>query len=340
MRKILSFLNETGYSRYNKQQLMSRLTEVEKDGRISDEQKNAINTWFGSGYKGVISDYYRLDAPQGIKRKRGRHPAQEQKISGNGMDDAGDEPIEHCRELYECSICAAELGSASFPRQISAECMHEPTCCTACLSRDLKVQIENKPWDKIECPECPVTLSYENVKAFAAADDFIRYDENSLLSFISRDPNFTNCLGPGCEDGQIHEGGDDQPIMTCRTCGFKTCFAHKMPWHSGLTCRDYDAQQEKQRGEQEKASRTYLKKKSTDCPKCGAHVSKTQGCDHMRCKCGADFCYSCGVDYKVLKGNNAGHDPRCPHHSANLPPYPYLARGATPYVGRVIGDFV
>jgi ariadne-1 len=30
------------------------------------------------------------------------------------------------------------------------------------------------------------------------------------------------------------------------------------------------------------------------CPRCKYWVEKNQGCNHMKCRCGADFCYLCG----------------------------------------------
>lgn len=33
------------------------------------------------------------------------------------------------------------------------------------------------------------------------------------------------------------------------------------------------------------------------CPSCKFWVSKNQGCDHMTCRCGYEFCYQCGAKY-------------------------------------------
>jgi hypothetical protein len=38
------------------------------------------------------------------------------------------------------------------------------------------------------------------------------------------------------------------------------------------------------------ATRGHFKK----CPKCSVWVEKAEGCDSMRCRCGASFCYRCG----------------------------------------------
>lgn len=31
------------------------------------------------------------------------------------------------------------------------------------------------------------------------------------------------------------------------------------------------------------------------CPGCGIWIIRTEGCDHMRCYCGQDFCFECGM---------------------------------------------
>jgi hypothetical protein len=72
-------------------------------------------------------------------------------------------------------------------------------------------------------------------------------------------PNFTMCLGPGCDSSQIHGGGYENPIMTCTSCGFRSCTIHRLPWHTGMTCTEFDAQtSDAERAEQEAASEKLL----------------------------------------------------------------------------------
>lgn len=44
----------------------------------------------------------------------------------------------------------------------------------------------------------------------------------------------------GCGNGQIHDGGTDQPIVKCTSCGGQTCFQHRSTWHTGMSCEDWD----------------------------------------------------------------------------------------------------
>ncbi|CAF1490007.1 unnamed protein product, partial [Rotaria sordida] len=42
----------------------------------------------------------------------------------------------------------------------------------------------------------------------------------------------------GCGSGQIHSNSD--PKVICVPCGKSTCFHHKIPWHDGITCENYE----------------------------------------------------------------------------------------------------
>jgi len=42
------------------------------------------------------------------------------------------------------------------------------------------------------------------------------------------------------------------------------------------------------------------------CPECGTGIEKKSGCNHMRCRCGCEFCYfchemNCGADHQFLE---------------------------------------
>lgn len=98
-------------------------------------------------------------------------------------------------------------------------------------------------------------------------------------------PYFTFCLNVTCESGQQHTG-PEQPMMKCNDCGFKTCFIHKIPWHEGLTCAEFDKLNQ-DRVQQEAASEAWIAENAKPCPnaKCGMRVEKRAGCDHLTCMC-------------------------------------------------------
>ncbi|KAK6599507.1 hypothetical protein H4I95_08382 [Botrytis cinerea] len=316
LKQILAFLQQTVQSRDNKGQMIDHLNQLRNSGNVSRNQLNSIEAWLQNGATGSITDHHnprkrgssRPEAPQPAKRAR--------TIKSARRGVRGDEMEAPKPQLKECSICAEELALANFPNRITTGCVHDSSCCLTCLSQSIGAQIETVQWDQISCPECPELLSFENVKTFASEGDFDRYDKNALLSYISNDPNFTNCLGPNCGAGQIHQDGDAQPIMTCGSCDFKTCFIHKMPWHTGLTCAQHDARQREGASKQEQKSQRLIKKATKKCPSCDVPILKNKGCDHMTCThCDYEFCWICLADYElILTTSNAAHDPKCAHY--------------------------
>ena len=111
-----------------------------------------------------------------------------------------------------------------------------------------------------------------------------RYTEKSFLEAVKKMDGYVKCLAPNCTPGQIHGSGHEQPIMTCAECGFKTCFTHMMPWHTGQTCNQYD--EERRLRQEDEASERLLAKTAKRCPNedCGYFITKDGGCDHMTCK--------------------------------------------------------
>jgi hypothetical protein len=127
-------------------------------------------------------------------------------------------------------------------------------------------------------------------------------------------PTFIWCCGPGCNSGQMHEGGLDQPIVRCNACKFRSCFRHRGAWHETLTCEEFDTKQqdpnnfkstlqrtgedaeiaaelveeERQRVQRiiEKASVQMVQLTTKKCPGqgCNWRIEKNKGCAHMTCK--------------------------------------------------------
>ena len=77
-------------------------------------------------------------------------------------------------------------------------------------------------------------------------------------------------------------------------CGLRWCLACRAPWHEGLSCSAF-----------KRGSALFLawanattKGGSVNahaCPKCGAFIQRSAGCDRMTCaRCKTPFCYQCG----------------------------------------------
>ncbi|KAG9695942.1 hypothetical protein KCU95_g8403, partial [Aureobasidium melanogenum] len=91
-----------------------------------------------------------------------------------------------------------------------------------------------------------------------------------------------------------------QPIdilADCEKCGHSTCKLCRALNHEG-----YCAGPTK---EDEQAFALIEKERYQQCSQCCRVVERTQGCSHMTCPCGYEFCYHCGNP--ILACNGCGH---------------------------------
>ncbi|KAF1994019.1 hypothetical protein P154DRAFT_527359 [Amniculicola lignicola CBS 123094] len=138
----------------------------------------------------------------------------------------------------------------------------------------------------------------------------------------SHTSKFHWCIRPGCQHRQLH--ADSNPIFQCAQCSFRSCIEHKVTWHNGVTCTEYDACiVSRQREADETASETMIQEISRQCPGegCGWRIKKNQGCDHITCrKCRTEFCWLCKANYMDIKRHgNIAHKRTCQYYPTNLP---------------------
>ncbi|TGO22770.1 hypothetical protein BPAE_0155g00080 [Botrytis paeoniae] len=213
----------------------------------------------------------------------------------------------------ECVICAEDVLIVNTWTSITGDCQHPDTfICRECLDLSITTDIEYGLLNGIKCPLCTAVLTDHDVRCKASSGVLERYFY--LREKASRPDTFIMCLGPKCGGGQIHEG--PEPLMICDHCKFKTCVKHKLPWHEGQSCDEFDVDDSQiERLEQEEATAKLLAKDSRICPKCKECVVRSDGCDHMECRCGNSWCYLCGVDWEnILRLGVAAHRRNCPNH--------------------------
>jgi hypothetical protein len=87
-----------------------------------------------------------------------------------------------------------------------------------------------------------------------------------------------------------------------------------LPHRQGYTCAQLQALPANLRSAEDAAMlQLSAKQQWKQCPKCMQMVERSEGCNHMLCRCGSGFCYKCGQPYKDKKpapGNVHG-TPAC-----------------------------
>ncbi|KEY72511.1 hypothetical protein S7711_09462 [Stachybotrys chartarum IBT 7711] len=213
--------------------------------------------------------------------------------------------------VRECVICCAVKIPLAFPNTSTTRaCEHERATCLPCLKDSIAYDIEHKGAGAIACPECGVELEYHDVIRWLDQPARLRYDHLLLRTNLQDNPDFV----------WIHDGADAKPIVKCNTCGSRTCFLHGVPWHTGLSCEEYDAIQsssadqsirsdaftltfaslskdQTQFIEDRRATEQTIKQTTKPCPNCGRNIEKNGGCAHMQCEYGYYLKLSLHIGY-------------------------------------------
>ncbi|KAK3341426.1 hypothetical protein B0T25DRAFT_464790 [Lasiosphaeria hispida] len=214
-----------------------------------------------------------------------------------------------------CTVCIDDKKISELPARVTAGCKHKPTICKDCLKQWLESSLESGSWDRLKCPDCSEILSHSEVRRFASRETFNRYDVLSTRAALKDIPNFRWCLSTTCESGQIHD--DKCTKFKCVACPARHCIKHEVLWHKDETCEEYD-RRNKQRKKDERASEIMIKDTSKKCPKCKKDVHKYEGCNHITCVCGHEWCYVCSAPFQrtehgfLFCRHNAGCTERDP----------------------------
>ncbi|RIA88863.1 hypothetical protein C1645_773831 [Glomus cerebriforme] len=212
-----------------------------------------------------------------------------------------------------CSICCDV--TTKFPSSITSKCNHEMLVCNSCVEKHVSANIEKGNFQDIKCLQCIEILDYHDIKRIVNDELFQRYDVLLLRQTLSKMKDFRWCKRPNCGWGQIHNGGDDAPIITCKACGAKSCFTHDVPWHEDSSCSEFA----KKLSKDTEANQAYYDSHTKRCPKCEMPIEKNDGCEHMTCLCHYEFCWLCLADYDMIRKNgNEHHERTCQHHQDNL----------------------
>jgi hypothetical protein len=100
----------------------------------------------------------------------------------------------------------------------------------------------------------------------------------------------------------------DSLLCLCHSCGMIICLGCKQSFHRGKKCTlSYSAELASAAALAESQLKQLAKqKKWQTCPGCHSLVERSTGCHHMACRCGTQFCYGCGADWK--EGCRCGPD--------------------------------
>lgn len=261
-----------------------------------EDVHDGLNEWhiapggFAVGPGRTLNDAEPAQDEGGLQQPAFQEPDSDDYVSEGGVEEYEDKD----ETRIECPICLEEYPPSGFPKKatVTRQCDHPDKPCLQCLDSSITSIVESGALHLLACPVCPQKLTRWNIKEYATKSIYERY--KYLKQQASNPGHYISCTNTNCGGSQAHDSnGPNGPMMVCKFCQAQTCAKHRRPWHEGQTCGEYDMDPvQMERLEEEEATAKLLATEDTSiCPKCGQGVTKTEGCDHMSCQCGTEWCY-------------------------------------------------
>ncbi|KAH6814610.1 hypothetical protein C2S51_023628 [Perilla frutescens var. frutescens] len=182
--------------------------------------------------------------------------------------------------------------------------------CFLCLSKHVQFKLLQGILPKCPHENCKTELKLESCKEFLTTE---------LLEIMSQRVKEASipaaekiyCPYPKCstllsktELGdmkcKVYSSDVNEIIYSrkCPKCSGILCINCKAPWHGNMKCSEFKTRT----CNEEKILKSLATRNLwRQCPKCNHMVSLASGCYHIYCRCGHEFCYTCGAEWKKKK---------------------------------------
>ncbi|KAG8159929.1 hypothetical protein KVR01_010566 [Diaporthe batatas] len=180
-----------------------------------------------------------------------------------------------------CVVCIGEFGPDNMAR---LPCDHN--FCQGCLRETFKMALTDERLIPVRCCQQNMLDAEPRVQALLGPQLVAQYRDKKVEA---ETPNRTYCHKPKCS-AFIPPQHIVSEIATCPRCRATTCSSCKAATHKGTDCPVDEAAQ--------KLLDVAKKEGWKQCHACKTVIELKQGCNHMTCRCGAEFCYVCGKVWK------------------------------------------
>lgn len=96
----------------------------------------------------------------------------------------------------------------------------------------------------------------------------------------------------------IDDGDETVMEAECPSCRRMFCAQCKVEWHGEIKCEEFQKLFKEEGGRGDLMTMELAEQKNWKrCPHCKMYVERIEGCPHIQCRCGLQFCYSCGAKW-------------------------------------------
>ncbi|KAH8652866.1 hypothetical protein BGZ61DRAFT_575186 [Ilyonectria robusta] len=244
--------------------------------QLQDIESLAVSTK-GKQREGQQPDSIRVHAGGSVNNTLGRSRSNSMQSSLSHVDN----------ELFEKMLALSVRDEPGESSQWAASRKQELGQCDVCTEQRTAHLITELPCDHKYCQDCVVRLYTDALTG-----------ESLFPPRCCRQPipiDLAKPLLPPRLVGRFRakEQELNTPNHTCPNCKATTCVTCKAAAHQGEDCPSDETTQQLPELAQQQSWR--------QCYSCHRLVELNLGCNHITCKCKAEFCYECGRRWKTCR---------------------------------------
>ncbi|KAL0533897.1 hypothetical protein IC582_028172 [Cucumis melo] len=208
-----------------------------------------------------------------------------------------------------CTICFEDV---SVDQMFSVDgCLHR--YCFSCMKQHVEVKLLNGNGMQANCPYqgCTSEVNIESCgkflepKVFEIMSQRIKEASVPIQEKVYCPYSRCSALMSKTELLRYTEASYINAERTgarkCMKCNQFFCINCKVAWHYNLTCYDYRNLNPNLHPDEQMLKSLATRKLWRQCIVCNNMVELAEGCYHITCRCGYEFCYTCGAPWKNKK---------------------------------------
>ncbi|KIL70487.1 hypothetical protein M378DRAFT_7316 [Amanita muscaria Koide BX008] len=200
-----------------------------------------------------------------------------------------------------CPVCLDDFSDPETSLQ-RLTCGH--VYCTPCLQQYITTAPERNKFPLVcigDEDRCQTKIHVPLIQSLLDPKQFGKVVEKVLSVHVEKRPDqFKYCLSTDCS--QLYQctptrstSGSDLAAF-CPSCFMHTCTGCQKTAHPGLTCAE---RRERDPSEHDALNTEWASSNGAKrCPACQVWIQKTEGCNHVTCRCGAHICWMCGASFR------------------------------------------
>ncbi|WCJ41084.1 RING/U-box superfamily protein [Euphorbia peplus] len=210
-------------------------------------------------------------------------------------------------KAYLRETCAICYEDTNVDRMFSVDgCLHR--YCFGCMKQHVEVKVLNGM--EASCP-------HEGCKSNVSIDKCGNFLDPKLVEIMSQRKKeaalpvsekvycpHTRCSALMSKSEVLeytkayYVGAEQTGARRCMKCRSYFCINCKVAWHNNMTCDDYKRRYPHGQREDSMLDSLAKTKRWRQCVMCKHMVELAEGCYHITCRCGYEFCYTCGAPWK------------------------------------------